>query len=421
MNQIHSAALTHLGKKRSNNEDSFAYFEPEDERELEASGYLYIVADGVGGAARGERASQYASQRVLYEYYRTPELHPAERLRQSLRQAGNEIFTYAEENVQARMATTLVAAAIIDQKLTVANVGDSRAYLIRSGRSEQITRDHSLVSEMVRTGALTEEQAQNSKGKNHLTRSLGGEMDVHVDVFPDIPLQPYDKIVLCSDGLTRYASPEDIVAMVSEGTPEEAAQRMIDFANARGGADNVTAIVISFEEEGTLPLLARRQRGVAPFPVDIESMVTQAVPPLPYRKKRSAHIQRFIPLAMIGVVMLVALVAFGGGVVRRLNTPGPEITATSLLDGTSVDNPQVPLISPGQDEREPTGASSENIDSEGEGETVAVPEPENTPITSETTPQETPLDEPASLTTTDTPTVPGDEQPPGVCVNLWDD
>lgn len=424
MNQIHSAAFSDLGKKRSNNEDSFAFFEPEDDGELQASGYLYIVADGVGGAARGERASQYASQRVLYEYYRTPELHPAERLRQSLRQAGNEIFTYAEENVQARMATTLVAAAILDRKLTVANVGDSRAYLIRSGKIEQISRDHSLVGEMVRSGVLTEEQAQSSKGKNHLTRSLGGEMDVHVDIFPDIPLLPNDKVVLCSDGLTRYASPEDILVMVSEGSPEEAAQRMIDFANARGGADNITAIVIFYEGEDTRQMLSRRRsRGGVPIPVDIENMVTQTVPPLPYKKKHPTNIQRYIPLLIVGVVVLVALVVIGGGVIFQAISGEPDSTATSILGSTPLESPDVPIISPVQDDGEPPRETSDYIDSEGEGEVeseeeiIGIPDSEGTLTSSDTPPIQTPSDETPTPPGVETTTMPGDKQLVEVCVS----
>ncbi len=129
MNQINSALSTNKGKRRPHNEDYAAFFEPNDPQELQASGNIYIVADGVGGAEKGERASRYAVQKVLYEYYRYPNTNPAERLRSSMRQAGNEIYQFAVESAGlTRMATTMVVAVVRDQKLTVANVGDSRAY-----------------------------------------------------------------------------------------------------------------------------------------------------------------------------------------------------------------------------------------------------------------------------------------------------
>lgn len=145
MFQIFSAPLSDPGRKRRNNEDWTAQFEPPTFEERLQSGCLYIVADGVGGAAKGERASQYAAQKVLYDYYHHLELPPAERLRMAMRQAGNEIYQYAEEQGEGRMATTMVAAVILGDKLIVANVGDSRAYLYRDGTTHQITRDHSLV------------------------------------------------------------------------------------------------------------------------------------------------------------------------------------------------------------------------------------------------------------------------------------
>jgi len=247
---IHSASQSHPGLKRPRNEDFLAIHEPDDPSELQASGRLYLVTDGVGGAAQGDLASQYAAEKVLREYYRSSQLHPGSRLRQAMRQVGNEIYHYAAENLgPVHMATTMVAGAIWEDSLTIANVGDSRAYLIRNGAAQQLTRDHNLASELVRDGVITEEEAQNSPVKSRITRSLGGELDVFVDVFPDIPLRTGDRLLLCSDGLTRYARPEDLVQLAGEGTPEEAVQRMVDFANEAGGIDNTTLILIEIGED----------------------------------------------------------------------------------------------------------------------------------------------------------------------------
>jgi len=187
---------------------------------------------------------------------------------------GNEIYAYghSEAGGGRAMATTLVAAVVWRERLIVANVGDSRAYLLRGGHAEQITVDHNLVGEMVQEGLMTEEEARRSKVKNRLTRSLGGRPDPKVDIFTRT-LQTGDRIVLCSDGLTRYASAEDIVRLAGEAPPEEAVQRLIDFANQQGGADNISAIVIAVGE--AIPVEAWTSTGtptrlVAPQALDIQ-------------------------------------------------------------------------------------------------------------------------------------------------------
>ena len=247
--RIKSAALTHPGQERPNNEDFVAFHDPTSQVDLQSSGRLYIVADGVGGASLGERASQYVSQKVLQEYYLHPGMEPGARLSQFIRQAGNEIYEFAEKSSHPRrMATTIVAAVIRGDLLTVANVGDSRAYLIRDGKAVQITRDHSLVGEMMRNGFMSEEEAMQSKIKNRITRSVGGEKDVRVDIFDDIKIKGGDQMLLCSDGLTSYATRTDLVNLAREGTPNEIASRMVDFANQQGGSDNIAVVMITIQE-----------------------------------------------------------------------------------------------------------------------------------------------------------------------------
>ena len=237
--------LIDIGRKKKNNEDYVTCLVPEKGQDTAASGSLFVLADGVGGASLGEVASKYAADLVLHEYYKNSSMPPAERLVQSFKKASRDIHQHAEENGHyTKMATTMVAAAVYNNKLIVANVGDSRAYLIRDGQALQITKDHSVVAEMVRNGTMTKEEAQISSIRNRLSRSIGGEAKVTVDVFNPILLEIGDKILLCSDGLTRYASPDDLVKMTAEGTPEKAAQRLIRFANHQGGADNISVVLV---------------------------------------------------------------------------------------------------------------------------------------------------------------------------------
>ena len=245
-------SFTANGKKKSNNEDYYCNEIPEIAQDLLDLGSIFIVADGVGGAAHGELASKYAAELLRFEYYRKVNESIPERLRSGFKKATRDIYTYAEESGRfSKMATTMVAAVVVKNRLFVANVGDSRAYLIRNGNVRQITRDHSMVEEWVRDGIMTEEEARVSKKRNQLSRSIGGEPDVSVDIFEDIPLQIGDKILLCTDGLTRYARPEDIKRFCASGQPAEIAKTMVRFANQSGGADNTTVTLIEIVEQAT--------------------------------------------------------------------------------------------------------------------------------------------------------------------------
>ena len=263
-NQIQAHALTDKGR-RPNNEDFVTFFEPTDLQERQNSGCIYIVADGVGGASVGERASQYAAEKVLYEYLQHPQIEPGKRLKQVLTRVNHEIFDYAE-NKGIRMATTMTVAVVLGNSLYAANVGDSRVYLIRGNEARQITQDHNMVGEMVRDGVMTEAEALRSKAKNRLTRSLGGEDEVHVDIFGPIPLQPNDKIMLCSDGLTRYALKEDIANLTASGSPKQITERLVNFAKerGRGGADNISVITVAYESSTALETTIRHPRPIAP-------------------------------------------------------------------------------------------------------------------------------------------------------------
>lgn len=254
MPTIDSFHFSDPGQKRTNNEDASGSFEPTNARQLKQSGRLYVVADGLGGHEKGEKASRFAVDSLLKSYYEAPEVPPENRLRDIIQQVHQNLIAYAQKNVGpgGKVATTVVAAVVRENNLLVAHVGDSRAYLIRDGEVHQITRDHSFVGEMQRAGALTEEEARQSRYRNRLTRSVGGsESALEVDVSPPIPLLPGDLILLCTDGLTQYATREDLLAAASYGTPRQIVERLIRFANTRGGSDNITVSVIKYGKPST--------------------------------------------------------------------------------------------------------------------------------------------------------------------------
>ena len=328
MSRVLSSSLSHRGRKRANNEDFLASFEPTDQVEQEASGSLYVVADGVGGAELGERASQYAAEKVLYEYYLHAGVEVGERLRRIIEQVNHEIYLFADQSSQVtRMGTTLVAAAIRRDLLTVANVGDSRAYLIRAGEVTQITRDHNLAGELIHNGSLTEAEALTSKAKNRLTRALGSEDEIHVDIFSSIQLQPGDKVLLCTDGLTRYALREDIGSLTQEGTPDAIVKGLVHFANQHGGADNVSVSIMAFEPKGSEQVPDRVQK--TPKRVDWDTMQTQ--PWVPTRRRR------VLPAPVFWVLMgLSAVVVIGGLTLGLPKLASPVPLKTLSLNPSTV-------------------------------------------------------------------------------------
>lgn len=254
MPQIHSYNRSDIGKKRDNNEDYSKSYEPPTSRELNQSGRLYVVADGMGGHQQGEKASSFAVETLLKFYYEAPEIPPEKRLNDIIKQINLKLIEYSEKNLPRgeKTGTTLVVAVIRQGKFLVANVGDSRAYLIRDGKIKQITRDHSFVAEMVRAGTLSEAEARESKYRSRLSRSVGGAADLEVDIHPPTRLRRGDIILLCTDGLTGHVSEKDILQSV-HGSAKDIAERLISLANERGGADNITASVIKYGETFSLP------------------------------------------------------------------------------------------------------------------------------------------------------------------------
>jgi protein phosphatase len=241
---VESSYLSDTGRRRRHNEDYVAYYEPTELAELERFGRIYVLADGVGGASAGEVASRSAVRHVISSYLQVRTGTPSSRLVHAIESANADVFAQnTHRNDLREMATTLVAAVIRGDRLTVANVGDSRAYLVVGRAIQQITQDHSLVAEMLREGAITSHQAEVHPYRNVILRSIGSQPSVKVDVFSQ-RVAPHDSLVLCSDGLTRRVADHEIAEVVSGLPPAQAVHRLVDMANDRGGEDNVSVVAV---------------------------------------------------------------------------------------------------------------------------------------------------------------------------------
>ncbi len=238
------AQRTDVGLKRQHNEDNVAYIIPKDHEILAKKGALFIVADGMGGHAAGEVASEMAVSAVSTLYYQEDDGDAPGCLLRSIKYANAIIFQKAMEQVEHNgMGTTCIATVLLGEVAYIANVGDSRAYLVRKGQVRQISQDHSWVAEQVRAGAMSEAEARSHEMRNMITRSLGSLPEVEVDIFAE-PVEEGDALVMCSDGLSGMISDSEILTIVERYSPQECVFRLIERANARGGNDNITALVV---------------------------------------------------------------------------------------------------------------------------------------------------------------------------------
>ncbi len=238
------AQRTDTGLKRQSNEDSVISILPEDQQVMASKGVLFVVADGLGGHTRGEVASQLAVNDL---YYQQESDDPATSLRLAMEEVNARIYEKnLSESSQAEpdkmMGTTCVAAVVQGDTLYIANVGDSRAYIVRSGQAQQISLDHSVVAKQLREGLITKEQAINHPERNKIYRCLGIHDVVEVDTFSE-KVQAGDLLLLCTDGLSELVAEEEFVGIVQQYEPQESVQRLIERANEMGGRDNITAVV----------------------------------------------------------------------------------------------------------------------------------------------------------------------------------
>ena len=248
--RIEAGARTDLGRVRKNNEDCY---------EVQPALNLYVLSDGMGGEAHGEVASALAVQTIMTHIQQAENSHSTptfgepqpdvsertNRLASAIHLANRKVFEMASANAGHKgMGATIVAAWIEGQKLSLAHVGDSRAYLLRAGSLDQLTADHSLVAEKVRIGILTPQEADASELQSVLTRAVGTKEDVEVDADEQMLLVG-DSLLLCSDGLSRMVTdPEIASTLLTSASAQESAERLVDLANENGGVDNVSVVVV---------------------------------------------------------------------------------------------------------------------------------------------------------------------------------
>jgi protein phosphatase len=293
--KIRVVGRTDQGKTRDHNEDNFLVADltrkdatpPAGEREYDLGerGLLVTVCDGMGGAAAGELASEMATntiyQQLLGSWLLEPEITGqrfAFRLKEAVETANIEIHNYAKSHPENRgMGTTATVAGILGDHIYVAQVGDSRAYLVRDGAAHQITKDQSLMQRLVEAGELTEEEAAHSERRNIILQALGPDLKIKVDLTHQ-EVRRGDLLVLCSDGLSGQVKKEEIGREASGGDLRTACERLVALANDRGGPDNITVVMARFDGDGVRSAASADEVGHQPFPLIDTETSTEPVP-----------------------------------------------------------------------------------------------------------------------------------------------
>ena len=240
-------SMTHIGRQREMNQD-YMYT---SENAVGKLPNLFLVADGMGGHKAGEYASRFTVEKIVETIETSGQTEPVAAMKEAVEAANRGLLEEAgRDAAKAGMGTTVVAATVIGDHLHVANVGDSRLYLINHEAIRQITRDHSLVEEMVRLGEMDKADAKDHPDKNIITRAVGVVPELSVDFF-EVELKPGDTVLMCSDGLTNMIEDEEIKKIVlGQRDIVEKAEKLIDTANGNGGKDNITVVLIEpFSDE----------------------------------------------------------------------------------------------------------------------------------------------------------------------------
>ena len=362
MIELQAGGATDVGLVRSNNQDEL----------LMVTG-LFAVADGMGGAAAGEVASAIAI-RSLQEAFAAGE--PTSRNLSAAAQAANRaVWDQAEANPEMRgMGTTLVALALVeDGALAAINVGDSRLYRFHDDTLEQITSDHNLVAEMVAEGRLSKEEAEYHPRRNIMTRALGVDPAVPVDLF-QLEVRPGDRFLLCSDGLPRELPDDHIASLLRRlADPQEAARELVDEAKRRGGNDNITVVVVDAVD----PSLGQGKEDATPA-VAVDDERPPGVDPAPRRRRGSPRLITFRVVLYCGaVVLLLGVAAIGVGWYARSGyfvgltgdritifqgRPGgvlwfqPTVADATTVTTADIESRHIPTLAAGQQEPNLTAA-----------------------------------------------------------------
>jgi serine/threonine protein phosphatase PrpC len=349
---IKASAATHPGMTGKNNEDRYAVaaFRTEGERPLPV--LFAIISDGIGGHRAGEIAAEMVVETVSRAVAGSNAANPVQTLRESIMRSSQQILVQAESDLDKKgMGATCACALIVDERLYIAYVGDSRIYLLRNEKIQRLSIDHTWIQEAVDAGILDPEQAKNHPNAHVIRRYLGskqpvepdtrlrlnpGESNTRSEANQGLHLRPNDQIFLCSDGLTDLVEDQEISEALQKFDQEQAIQKLIDLANERGGHDNIT--VVSLQVPATLP--------DATQPISLS--------PIPEKKERSPWL---LPLA--GLLALVILLAAVGGIflfLQRSNglpanvtsTSAPVVTHPAALPSLKATAAESPMPSPEQ-------------------------------------------------------------------------
>ncbi len=319
---------TDVGRSREHNEDRFlvadltrqeASLQPQvRQHDLGERGSLFVVADGMGGAAAGELASQMATDTIFAHLMKawnaetapTPQRF-AHRLKEAVEVANANIHAHAKAHPEVRgMGTTTTAAGVLGDHLYLTQVGDSRAYLVRGGEAHQLTKDQSLMQRLVEAGELTEEEAAHSERRNIILQALGPDPKVKVDLTHQ-EVRRGDTLVLCSDGLSGQVKKEEIAQIVSQASDLAAAcDTLIALANERGGPDNITVVMARFDGDGLRSSGQLEEVGHQVYPLIDTETSTEPVPiykgsraPVPTKEARGRLFT--VVLAALAVLAVV--------------------------------------------------------------------------------------------------------------------
>ncbi len=320
-------AKTDLGKTREHNEDCFlvadltrqdAAAQPRvREHDVGERGSLFVVADGMGGAAAGELASEMATDTIYAHMAKTwgsdaeaTAQRFAYRLKEAVEVANSHIHAYAKAHPEVRgMGTTTTAAGLFGDHVYLSQVGDSRAYLIRDGQAVQLTKDQSLMQRLVEAGELTEEEAAHSERRNIILQALGPDAKVKVDLTHQ-EVRKGDVLVLCSDGLSGQVKKEEIAEVVTrERDLAAAGDKLIALANQRGGPDNITVIIARFEGDGLRASGAQEEVGHQIYPLIDTETSTEPVPI--YKGSRPPVSARRARWSVIAAALIAAALVAG--------------------------------------------------------------------------------------------------------------
>ncbi|MBI5877325.1 MAG: protein phosphatase 2C domain-containing protein [Chloroflexi bacterium] len=359
--------LSDQGKQRTDNQDN-AYFPAGIQpQQIAQQGALFIVADGVGGNAGGELASRMTVELIPQAYYADATPDPAQRLRAAIQRANTAIYTQAKSgDVRTeKMSATVVCAVTLGGYLYVAHAGDSRAYLLhRNGAVERLTTDHKWVYDQVRIGALTLAEAEKSDKRNIITRSVGGEasLEPELSVAPRA-LQPGDRLLLCTDGLSDLASDAELARMARQAALNTGAQQMINLANKRGGPDNITVLLVELDTFGP----ARAPGGAAAGRAGGRKPLTGNMP---------------LIAGVVVALLVIGIFALAGGPPPPPPTPAPVPTVTHAV--TAVAGPSATPSETRAPTATPTLAPTAAT---GPSRGSASPTPTNTPAPATVVPQ----------------------------------